>query len=369
MTQLHTLLLLAALCCVGCASAPEKPGRRAELDPNSPVGTVWHWTALTGTEALSVDKPSRYTLELSPDGRYLVRADCNTGGGRYELAGDGVTIAPGIMSLAACEPASLGDRFSASLGRVATFERDGDRLSLTLDDGVAMQFEAERPFDLAGSSWLVGGYNNGKGGVISVRPRTTLHVEFGEDGTLSGSTGCNEFTGSYELDGDGIALGPPTVTERACSAEDRTEQESQFLAALATASRWRVRGERLEMRRADGPVALSLVAAVTGTISHPTRRTLHPDSRIKIVLLDVSRADAAAVVLGDQELSVAGRSAPIPFRVTFDPADIDPRMSYSVRATITHGDVLLFTSTQSYGVITNGAPRYDIEVQVDPVGS
>ena len=59
---------------------------------------------------------------------------------------------------------------------------DGERLTLELgEDAGSLLFEAMPKIALAGTSWLVRGYNNGKGGVQSVAIGTTLHAEFTED--------------------------------------------------------------------------------------------------------------------------------------------------------------------------------------------
>jgi len=61
-------------------------------------------------------------------------------------------------------------------------------------------------------------------------------------------------------------------------------------------------------------------------------------------------------------------ATPVPFQVSFDPAEIDPRYTYNVRATITHEGKLLYTSTYAYPVITRGAPDCGIDIQVEPIG-
>ena len=47
--------------------------------------------------------------------------------------------------------------------------------------------------------------NNGDGAGCWGPPR---HCEFREDGTVSGSTGCNQFHGSYKVEGETIVIGP-----------------------------------------------------------------------------------------------------------------------------------------------------------------
>src|SRR5215203_3082474 len=45
---------------------------------------------------------------------------------------------------------------------------------------------------------------------------TTVSLNFGEDGRASGSTGCNTYSGSYEVRGDYISFSRIITTRRAC---------------------------------------------------------------------------------------------------------------------------------------------------------
>jgi heat shock protein HslJ len=335
----------------------------------APAEGIWRWTSLTGAESLDVAHPARYTLELHDDGRYAIRADCNTGSGAYQRDGKRISLSPGPLTQAACGPGSLGDRFVALLGRVTRFATDGDRLILELGDGAAsMEFEAMKPIHLQGTSWLVRGYNNGKGGVVSVGGNAALYVTFNEDGRVSGSAGCNNYTGGYELDGQTIVLGQMASTRKMCQGEGVMQQEAAFLAALANAATWEARGERLQLRRADGALALDLVSAVTGTVVFPVPRELPTGAEIRLSLQDISRMDVPATIIGEQVIAAAGIADPVSFQLTFDPAQIDPRYSYGLRATVTLEGKLIYTSTRAYPVITRDAPRYDIEIQVESVG-
>ncbi|MBM3855537.1 MAG: hypothetical protein FJ399_20680 [Verrucomicrobia bacterium] len=102
----------------------------------------------------------------------------------------------------------------------------------------------------------------------------------------------------------------------------------------------------------------SASAQVTGTVTYRERIALPPTAVVKIELVDVSRADAPAVVLGEQLIETAGKQVPFSFAITYDPAAIDERMSYAVQARIEVGDRLLLISDQRYAVITRDAPRH-----------
>jgi len=105
---------------------------------------------------------------------------------------------------------------------------------------------------------------------------------------------------------------------------------------------------------------------VTGTVTYRVRRALPPDSVVIVSVLDVSVADAPAEIIGRQELRTDGRQVPVAFTVEYDPSTVDPKHRYAVRATISTGGALQFTSTTSVPVITNGAPTDGIELVLDP---
>lgn len=102
------------------------------------------------------------------------------------------------------------------------------------------------------------------------------------------------------------------------------------------------------------PGAASDTAQVSGTLLYRERIALPPGAVAEVWLLDTSLADAPAVEIAYQEIEDAGHP-PIPFSLDYDPAKIDERKQYSVRATITHDGQLLFTSDTHYPVLTRGA--------------
>lgn len=109
---------------------------------------------------------------------------------------------------------------------------------------------------------------------------------------------------------------------------------------------------------ATGPASAPQATApsgvrVTGTLSYLQRIALPPDSDVIVQLRDVSRMDAAAVVLAEQRFTTRSQ-VPLPFELTVDPARIDPRMRYAVAARIEQGGKLLFINDKIYSVLTQG---------------
>ena len=97
-------------------------------------------------------------------------------------------------------------------------------------------------------------------------------------------------------------------------------------------------------------------ASVTGTVSYPGSAALPPGAELTVRLEDVSRADAPSVTIAERVIANPGQS-PIRFEIGYDPADIDDRFDYSIQATITHGDALLFINDTVYSVLTWGYPN------------
>lgn len=108
-------------------------------------------------------------------------------------------------------------------------------------------------------------------------------------------------------------------------------------------------------------------AEVTGTVIYLERILLPPTARVIVQLQDVSRADAAATVLAEQVIDV-GAGPPYAFALSYDPAQIQDNLTYAVRAEIRDGDQLLFTTAESFQVITRGNPTSDVEIRLVRVG-
>lgn len=101
------------------------------------------------------------------------------------------------------------------------------------------------------------------------------------------------------------------------------------------------------------------MAQVTGTVSYRERMAVLPGAVIKVQLLDVSRVDAPASVVGEQVIKVDGRQVPLPFAIPYDASRVVPRNTYAVRAWLEDPEGRMrFTTDQRYAVITHGAPTH-----------
>jgi heat shock protein HslJ len=87
---------------------------------------------------------------------------------------------------------------------------------------------------------------------ISVAPGAREpHFILHRDGLrVTGSGGCNRFTGGYEIAGDRLSFGKMAGTMMAC--QESMETERAFLQALGSAQKALVREQQLDLFDADG---------------------------------------------------------------------------------------------------------------------
>ncbi len=106
-------------------------------------------------------------------------------------------------------------------------------------------------------------------------------------------------------------------------------------------------------------------ASVTGEVFYLQRMALPPQAVLSVTLQDVSLADAPSIELARQQGPVSGQ-VPLPFKLDYNPQQVDPRHRYSVSARIELEGRLLFISTQHYGVKLDGSDQ-PLRIKLDPV--
>ena len=122
-----------------------------------------------------------------------------------------------------------GQAYISALTGAVAYQSDGKQLTLLDASGKALATLAAQSQSLAGTSWVVTGYNDGKQAVVSVLAGTTLTAEFKADGSFGGKAGCNGYGGNYETKGKEIKVGQIIQTLMACSSPAGVmEQESRI---------------------------------------------------------------------------------------------------------------------------------------------
>lgn len=131
-----------------------------------------------------------------------------------------------------------------------------DPAAQTQDLGVLQLFMVDRFVEptaeaenaLAGTSWQV--EDVASGGVID---NSNLTLNFGEDGRINGSSGCNSYMGGYAVNGNQLELDQMASTMMAC-APALMDLERKFLDVLGAAVDYSIDTERskLTITAADG---------------------------------------------------------------------------------------------------------------------
>ncbi len=193
------------------------------------------------------------------DGNITGTSGCNTYSGLYQLQGSLLSVAPEIAStrLACTSPASeVESEYLGQLPDVGSFSIDGSSLTLLDVDGTEMlEYETTDGADAIVGDWIVTGYYTGDA-ITSVLGDVALTATFDGE-AVSGNAGCNTFSGPYEVDGDGIQIGPLASTLRLCGDEELDDQEQDYLAALQLAESYMVAGDRLDLFRSGGAIAVT----------------------------------------------------------------------------------------------------------------
>lgn len=215
--------------------------------------TEWELATLGGSPAVTGTSASLY---FEGNDQLFGSATCNRIIGTWETGSDNaLTITTGAMTRMAC-PGEAGDQetaFLAALENTASFEVDGDTLSLLDSSGneLATLNELEEA-ELEDTNWELVYVNDGQQGVVNVIAETTVTMVFDDDNdTLSGNGGCNTFTAGFDADDGDISIDPIASTNMACE-ESIMDQEHAFHQALERAETYELGSRSLALRTADG---------------------------------------------------------------------------------------------------------------------
>lgn len=220
-------------------------------------GTSWVLKDLTGRTLADGQRP---TLQFTGD-RLAGTDGCNRFSGRYTTAKQAFKVVQPLATTQMACPGEIGEQARAyieALTVAGSYRLDAGELQLIAASGTPLATFVAQATGLAGSSWRVSAINNGREAVVGVLAGVEVTVQFGDDGRASGLAGCNRWNASYKAQERGLEFGPPASTRKMCAEPGVMEQERQFLDALATVSQARAEGDRLELRTAQGAMALVL---------------------------------------------------------------------------------------------------------------
>ena len=156
------------------------------------AGTNWVLSTLNGQLPLA---GTSVTLQLGADGAATGSDGCNRFTTTYTASRSTISFAaPAASTMMACTEAVMQQAadYMAALAAANRYQLRGGQLILLDDTTVLATFIAAKA-DLAGSTWLVTGYNNGREAVVSPLLGGDIIINIDDANLISGNAGCNDF--------------------------------------------------------------------------------------------------------------------------------------------------------------------------------
>jgi len=226
-------------------------------------GTIWIGNTIAGKP---VQEGYVITVQFDNEGRLSGFDGCNTFSTGYSVEGANLSVDQTMAStkIACAENVmAQADAFTNALLATTSYQLGDGVLVLNQANTSGLTFLGQTNA-LVKTSWIVTGYNNGNEAVVSPILETELSITFGDDGTISGSSGCNTFSGQYGLSGQSITISPLATTLMACiEPEGIGEQETAFLNALQGVAAWQIQGNQLSLRTKDDALAITAIDSST----------------------------------------------------------------------------------------------------------
>lgn len=240
-----------------------------QAQPASLTGSTWQMSMVNnGTDAVvSALEGAEITAIFGEDGSLTGSAGCNRYMTTYQQDGSSLTIAQAASTMMMCtDPEGVMEQEAAylkALESVASFELLGDRLTLrTASGAIAVEYSQSKSIGLSDTSWSLSLYYVGGDAVTSPLVGTEITANFSEDGKLTGSTGCNNYFSSFQVDGDSLSLGPVGATKMACPEPPGVmDQETAFLAILDNTRAYKINVDRLFLLDANGAILAEFTAS------------------------------------------------------------------------------------------------------------
>ncbi len=250
------LTIFAGLMLTGCAFNPPD----GETDLLSDTG--WLLTELAGSPVAS--SPAM-TLNFFDNGKVDGSDGCNQYWSSY-TAGNGIINISEEMAVTerAC-PGSImqqAETFTTALKQAVAYRTENGNLTLRAADGTISAVFRPQSQELRGTSWDVSGYDNGQGTIMRINNSgRKLTANFGTDGRVSGSSGCNSYSGDYTYSSadQTLEIGRLMRSAMLCTDENIMQQEGMFIVALQTVNSYHISGNTLTLKAADGGTAVILV--------------------------------------------------------------------------------------------------------------
>jgi heat shock protein HslJ len=243
--------LCSAIGLSGCTSM-EPATAQPTLD-----NSAWVLASLPGQRLVS-DAIATVRFE---DGRVSGSDGCNRYSMPFTVDGQAIQIGPrGPSTLMACpeETMAQAEAFLAALTSSRGFRYSAEALELVDGEGTVVATLVVQAKALSGVTWNVININNGQA-IVGVMPDAAVTMMFDDEGRVSGTAGCNQYSATFRAEGDTMQFSRAMATRMACPNPELMEQEAAFLRALELVTTLRFESNRIDLLRKDGSIAIILV--------------------------------------------------------------------------------------------------------------
>ncbi len=101
---------------------------------------------------------------------------------------------------------------------------------------------------------------------------------------------------------------------------------------------------------------------ITGVVSYRERKTLPPDSEVRMRLVDLNQSGDDRVISAIDFLT-EGNQIPLDFAIPYDPEQLDENGNFALEGDIVFAGMYIFKELQPVSVINNGK-RKDVVVMM-----
>lgn len=280
------------------------------MDPQDLVGHTWEVVEIDG-EPVTLDQPP--AVEFTPDGRVVGNTGANRLMGGYEVEGDRMRVTQLATTMMAGRPDAM---------------RTETRLVQALGAGGDVEMHLVVRNAYSGNSIRLRRIANTR----PPEPVETAQPDAAEDDAPPSSVA--EADVQTAADGKAASVSGSEPEPEAILDEPRTESSG-------------------------API-------VRGSVFYRERIAMPEGSVVTVRLLDTSRSDAPAAVIGEQVIPEPS-NVPVAFEIGYEPSVIDMSRSYAVAAHIEVNGQVAWRSTIHHPVLTRGA-GYSAVVMVTRAG-
>jgi heat shock protein HslJ len=250
-----------------------------------------------------------------------------------------------VLVIAACSPTGGQEPIAAE----PTAETEATAPTIPAEEPAIMGDNA-----LQGVRWVLVSYVNAAGETVTALVDSEVTAEFGPDGQVAGSGGCNRYFASYTVDGGNLAIGQAGSTMMACEPVEIMEQEAQFLAALGSAATWQVEGDVLTISNAAGAPIIAMQASQPASLTGTTwTATGYNNGREAVVSL-VADTTITATFAEDGSLNGSAGCNNFMTSYTLDGANITIQPAATTRK-LCPGEGVMEQETQFLTALTTAA--------------